>query len=608
MALGSGKEPVSGPATAKAAALPETRRRSVPAAFSSALSADLHPVIRRVLAAREVLPQQLELGLAHLLPVGGLPGVDAAAERLADARRSGERVLVIGDFDTDGATATTLALHCLRAFGFHDPGFLVPDRFHLGYGLSPGIAELAARHPSGQGPRLLLTVDNGITSVEGIRRARDLGMDVLVTDHHLAADALPQDVVIVNPNLPGSRFGSPALCGVGVAFYVFAATGRRLAELGLIESSLARDAVTACLDLVALGTVADLVPLDYNNRILVAEGLRRIRAGRTRPGIDALFRQAGRDPALAQAADLGFAIAPRLNAAGRLTDMTLGVNCLLATDAATARAQAARLDELNTERRSLQARMQDEAGELLAGLPGAGAASAPCLFDERWHQGIVGLVASRMREHSGLPAIAMARAEEAGWLRGSARSVPGVHVRDAIAAAVAMLPAEAAARVRFGGHAMAAGLSIPEVDVAAFREAWASAVNSAVTMARQAAADGDAPVGANILWTDGGLGAADLGLGLAEILREHGPWGQGFPEPLFENRFLIRAQRVVGGRHLKLEVQLEEGGPVVDGIAFNREPLAGDRRSLARLVYRLDVNDYRGMRNAQLVVEHLESV
>lgn len=593
-----------GPSTARLEIRQRDASQAPGATPGAALPDNLHPVVRRVLAARGVAPQQLELGLARLLPVGQLPGVQAAADRLAEARTRGERVLVIGDFDTDGATATTLALHCLRAFGYDDPGFLVPDRFHLGYGLSPGIAELAARQTAGRKPQLLLTVDNGITSVEGVRRARELDMDVLITDHHLAADELPRDVVIVNPNLPDSRFGSPALCGVGVAFYVFAATGRRLAELGLIDATLAREAVTACLDLVALGTVADLVPLDYNNRILVAEGLRRIRAGRTRPGIEALFRVAGRDPARAQAADLGFAIAPRLNAAGRLTDMTLGVNCLLATDAGRAGEQATELDVLNAERRSLQTRMQDEAGELLAGLPEADAGTAPCLFDERWHQGVVGLVASRLREHTGLPAIAMARAEEAGWLRGSARSVPGVHVRDAIATAVATLPAAAAARVRFGGHAMAAGLSIPEEDAAAFRKAWAEAVASALGAAT---VDG-IEAGVNVVWIDGSLAAADFGLELAATLHDHGPWGQGFPEPLFDNRFMIRDQRVVGSRHLKLKVQPESGGPVLDGIAFNREPLGCTPGHPLRLLYRLDINDYRGSRTVQLVVEHVESV
>lgn len=546
-----------------------------------------------MLAAREVGPGQLRPGLGQLLPVAGLPGVDVAAARLAGARQRGERVLVIGDFDADGATATALAMSCLRSFGFADPGFLVPDRFTLGYGLSPGIAELAALRQ----PALLLTVDNGITSLDGIRRARELGMEVVVTDHHLAGAELPDAAWIVNPNLPGSTFGSPALCGVGVAFYLMAATGRRLAELGLIPSALARDAVTACLDLVALGTVADLVPLDFNNRILVAEGLRRIRSGRSRPGIDALFRIAGRDPARARASDLGFAIAPRLNAAGRLTDMTRGIDCLLAPDEAAARGQAGQLDALNAERRLLQERMQDEAQVLLADLPGSGLGSgaSACLFDERWHPGIVGLVASRVREITGEPAIAFARATEPGMLRGSARSVEGIHVRDLIANAVARLPGTA---VRYGGHAMAAGMTIPEVDFPAFQ----LAIGAELARVR------DPHRAPGVLWTDGGLDPGDLQLGVAEALAAAGPWGQAFPEPLFDNLFTVREQRVVGERHLKLRVQHVDGGPVMDAIAFRRAPLASARNTRARLVYRLDVNHFRDVSTAQLVVEHLECV
>ncbi|MDH5254440.1 MAG: single-stranded-DNA-specific exonuclease RecJ [Gammaproteobacteria bacterium] len=578
---------------AQQAGPPEIRCRPARAQFADALPPDLHPVLRRVLAAREVTPAQLRPGLARLLPVGDLPGVAAAADRLADARAKGERVLVIGDFDADGATATALAITCLRAFGFAEPGFLVPDRFLLGYGLSPGIAELAAA----RGPGLLLTVDNGITSLDGIRRARELGMEVLVTDHHLPGPELPDAACIVNPNLPGSGFGSPALCGVGVAFYLMAATGRRLAELGLVAAGAARDAVTACLDLVALGTVADLVALDFNNRILVAEGLRRIRSGRTRPGIEALFRVAGRDPASARSGDLGFAIAPRLNAAGRLTDMTLGIECLLAPDAATARGQAAQLDALNAERRSLQEQMQDQAEELLAdlSLDSIAAGGAACLFDERWHPGIVGLVASRVREMTGGPAIAFARATEPGMLRGSARSVDGIHVRDLIANAVARLPRPG---IRYGGHAMAAGITIPEADLPAFRRAFGAELE------RLGHTAGDA----GIVWTDGGLEPGELQIGVAEALAAAGPWGQAFPEPLFDNLFAVREQRVVGDRHLRLRVQHRDGGPVVDAIAFRHAPLASARNVPARLVYRLDVNLYRDARTTQLVVEHLECV
>ncbi len=571
----------------------DIRCRAAPAEFADALPPGLHPVLRRVLAARQVTPSQLRPGLAQLLPVGELPGVAAAAERLVHTRTRGERVLIIGDFDADGATATALAMNCLRAFGFTDPGFLVPDRFTLGYGLSPGIAELAAVRQ----PDLLLTVDNGITSFEGVRRARELGMEVLITDHHLAGPELPDAALIVNPNLPGSRFGSPALCGVGVAFYLMAATGRRLAEHGLVSAEVAREAVTACLDLVALGTVADLVPLDFNNRILVAEGLRRIRGGRTRPGIEALFRIAGRTPAVARSSDLGFAIAPRLNAAGRLTDMTLGIECLLATDEGTARGHAAQLDALNMERRALQERMQGEAQDLLAGLSDAAVLSggACCLFDERWHPGIVGLVASRMREITGKPAIAFARATEPGMLRGSARSVEGVHVRDVIANAVARIPN---LTIRYGGHAMAAGLTLPESDLAVFQCALGVELERVL----------DPLVGTGIVWTDGSLLPDQLQLDVADALAAAGPWGQAFPEPLFDNLFTVREQRVVGEKHLKLRVQHWNGGPLIEAIAFRQEPLATALNVPLRLVYRLDVNHYRDARTAQLVVEHLECV
>jgi single-stranded-DNA-specific exonuclease len=566
------------------------RVRSAAESASAALPAGLHPVLRRVLAARQVNAAQLQPQLSQLIPVGKLPGVQAAAERLLVARQRGERVLVVGDFDVDGATATTLSLCCLRAFGFAAPDYLVPDRFRYGYGLSPAVAELAAT----RAPALLMTVDNGITSLEGVRRARELGMEVLITDHHLPGPVLPDEALIVNPNLPGSAFGSPALCGVGVAFYLMAVTGRRLAELGIISTGLARDAVTECLDLVALGTVADLVSLDFNNRILVAEGLRRMRAGRTRPGIEALFRVAGRELQSARSADLGFAIVPRLNAAGRLEDMSIGIECLLAGDAATAGGLAVRLDELNLERRALQQQMQDEAEVLLDGLdaPVGAAESAVCLFDERWHPGIVGLVANRLKELTGCPAIAFARCPETGMLRGSARSIEGLHVRDAMAEAVTMLPGSVP---RFGGHAMAAGITLPEDELERFRSAFALAVG------RQRALVGSD----DSLWTDGTLEAQDLQLDLAETLAAAGPWGQGFPEPLFDNVFRLCEQRVIGEKHLRIRVQHPDGGSPVDAVAFNQAPLQTAPNALIRLVYRLEVNTWRQMRTAQLVVEYI---
>lgn len=572
---------------------PVIRARRPSESAQAALPAGLHPVLRRVLAARQVTGGQLAPSLSRLVPVGTLPGVAAAAERLLLARQRGERVLVVGDFDADGATATALSVLALRALGFTAPAFLVPDRFTLGYGLSPGIVALAAPGK----PDLILTVDNGITSHEGVRHARELGINVLITDHHLAGEQLPDADWIVAPNLPGSAFGSPSLCGVGVAFYLLAATGRLLADRGLVSPGAARAAATAGLDLVALGTVADLVPLDFNNRILVAEGLRRIRAGRSRPGIEALFRVAGRNPGDARAADLGYAIAPRLNAAGRLDDMTIGVQCLLAGDADEACTLAGELERLNRERRTLQDRMQDEASSLLDGLEasGAGIYGSSCLFDERWHAGVIGLVASRIRERTGQPAIAFARAMEPGMLRGSARSIEGLHVRDAIAAALARLPH---LTIRFGGHAMAAGLSLPEAELPAFRQAFAA------ELARQQAGSG----GPEVLWTDGALRPDDIGLELAGALAGSGPWGQGFAEPLFDNCFRVREQRVVGERHLRLRVRHDDGGPWTDAIAFSRPPLGTPLPARVRLLYRLDVNNWQDSRRHQLVVEHLECV
>jgi len=566
------------------------RVRSAAGSASSALPAGLHPVLHRVLAARQVSAAQLQPQLTQLIPVGSLPGVQAAAERLVIARQRGERVLVVGDFDVDGATATALSISCLRAFGFAAPDFLVPDRFKYGYGLSAASAELAAT----RSPALLMTVDNGITSLEGVRRARELGMEVLITDHHLAGPVLPDEALIVNPNLPGSAFGSPALCGVGVAFYLLAATGKRLAEIGIISADLARDAVTDCLDLVALGTVADLVPLDFNNRILVTEGLRRMRAGRTRPGIAALFRVAGREMEVVRSADLGFAIAPRLNAAGRLEDMTIGIDCLLAADAATAQVLAARLDALNIERRALQQQMQAEA-EVLLGSVGAQLSAvepAVCLFDESWHPGIVGLVANRLKDLTGRPAIAFARCTETGMLRGSARSVEGLHVRDAMAAALTTM---SGAALRFGGHAMAAGITLAEADFDSFRSAFATEVG------RQRDISGSD----DSLWTDGALEVGDLQLDLAVTLAAAGPWGQGFPEPLFDNIFMLCEQRVIGEKHLRMRVRHADGGPLLDAVAFNQAPLDSVRNALVRLVYRLDVNTWRQSRTAQLVVERI---
>jgi single-stranded-DNA-specific exonuclease len=565
------------------------RRREVAEELYAALPSELDPVLRRIYAARQVSPRELKPALGDLLPVSSLGGVGAAARLLADLHRRDGAIVVVGDFDADGATASALMVATLRGMGFRRVSYLVPNRFAFGYGLSPAVADLATR----QAPDLLITVDNGVASMAGVARAHELGMRVLVTDHHLPGTQLPGADVIVNPNLPGEEFASKALCGVGVAFYVVAALARELDQQGRVPYEQSRPLVTAALDLVALGTVADLVRLDHNNRILVSEGLRRIRAGQARPGINALFGVAGRNPATARSADLGFAIAPRLNAAGRLADMSLGIECLLATDAGRARALAAQLDALNAARRDMQLQMQAGAEAQLARIAAEAVAESDpvcCLFDPAWHEGIVGLVASRLKESTGKPAVAFAPAEDAGFVKGSARSVDGVHIRDVLAAIAAR---DLVPEMTFGGHAMAAGLRLPADRLEAFRSAFTDEVQRQLSGLESG----------RVLWTDGPLEASQLGLDLAERLQLAGPWGQGFPEPLFDNQFEVLDQQLLKGAHLRLTLRHPHGGDPVEAIAFN------EKRSLpsgARFVYRLDVNDFGGRRRRQLLVEHIE--
>jgi single-stranded-DNA-specific exonuclease len=564
---------------------PTIRRRPMtPCDFAP----DLHPVLQRVYAARGLRSgADLDLSLERLLPVGSLEGVDAAARLLA-AHRAAGRVLVIGDFDADGATSTALVVRSLRALRFAHVDFLVPNRFRFGYGLTPEIVALAAtRRPS-----LIVTVDNGVSSVAGVEAAHDLGIPVLVTDHHLPGAALPRAEVIVNPNLADCAFASAALAGVGVAFYVIAALARTLGANDFRAAEL--------LDLVALGTVADVVPLDRNNRILVAQGLRRIRAGRCVPGILALLESAGRRHAEITAADLGFSVAPRLNAAGRLDDMSVGIACLLADDASEAARLALMLNKLNEERREIEQRMQLEAIDIAAGVRfggDGGEALGLCLFDESWHQGVVGLVAGRIKDRWNRPVVAFARAED-GSLRGSARSIPGVNIRDALDSIATCHPGLID---KFGGHAMAAGVSMPEASLTPFRTAFAAEIG--------ARADRESLQG--VIHSDGELSAAELVLDTARVLRGGGPWGQGFPEPVFDGDFQIVDARLVGGRHLKMRLRAaDEPGAGIEAIAFGyvggvyEDPQlrAGAR---IRLAYRLEINEYRGSESVQLNCQHL---
>ena len=555
----------------------------------------LHPVLQRVYAARGLSgDSELALTLDRLLPVSTLGGVAAAVELLLRHRRSGGPILVIGDFDADGATSTALIVRVLRAWGFPAVDFLVPNRFEFGYGLTPEIVRLAAQ----RAPALIITVDNGISSIAGVAEARQRGIDVLVTDHHLAGAELPAANVIVNPNAPGNGFSSRALAGVGVAFYVMAALRRRLDELPDLAPPASAAGVADFLDLVALGTVADLVPLDANNRVLVAQGLKRIRAGRCVPGIRALLDVAQRGFASIVAADLGFAVGPRLNAAGRLDDMSIGIRCLLAETPAEALLLAARLDQLNKERRSIEAGMQEQAIAAVRSLrdPGEGANSryGVCLYDPTWHQGVVGLVAGRIKERVRRPVVAFADAD-GEWLRGSARSVPGVHIRDVLDAIATRNPALIA---KFGGHAMAAGLTLARQNLDEFARSFNVEVQR--WMGTHGLAD--------TIETDGVLAIEDIALPTAELLREGGPWGQAFPEPSFDGQFVIKRSRVINDKHLKMWVEPAGSGRSFDAIAFNYYDGRSPRESpppSAQLVYRLDINEYQGERRLQLLVDHV---
>ncbi|MDD3762669.1 MAG: single-stranded-DNA-specific exonuclease RecJ [Nevskiales bacterium] len=544
----------------------------------------LHPVLRRVYAARGFGQGDLGLELSQLLAPGGLLGIDAAAARLAQAIRDRERIVIAGDYDADGATATSVAVLGLRALGAADVQYVVPDRFRMGYGLSPALADEAIA----LGAQVLVTVDNGISSHAGVERARRAGVSVIVTDHHLpGAAAVPADA-IVNPNQPGCAFASKHLAGVGVMFYVLLALRARLRDEGAFGGGNGPN-LAELLDLVAIGTVADVVRLDHNNRILVEQGLRRIRAGRTRPGVMALLRAAGRLPAHLTAADIGFGIGPRLNAAGRLDDMRVGIECLLADSAAAAEPRAQSLERFNRDRREIQEQMHFDALELV-GAAGVGLT----VFHPDWHEGVVGLVASRLKEARHRPVVAFARAQAAGELKGSGRSIPGVHLRDVLAAVDARQPGLI---LRFGGHAMAAGLSLAEADLAAFERAFDAACASVVEPDQLQ----------RVIETDGPLAAEELTLDTALTLERAGPWGQGCPEPAFDNDFSVIDARPVGsdGRHVRYRLATADDGAVVEAIHFDgaQSLCAGGQ---VRVAYVPTVNRYRGLEALNLRVIHLE--
>ena len=564
------------------------RRRA--ADISSKLQAAALPeALKRVYANRGITdPAALSLTLDQLHPPQHLKGVAEAAELLADAIEGGGRVLIIGDFDADGATSSAMAVSVLRQMGLREVAYLVPNRFEFGYGLTPEIVELAAA----QMPDLIVTVDNGISSFEGVAAAQAMGISVLVTDHHLPGAQLPTAEVIVNPNQPGCAFPSKALAGVGVMFYVLSALRAELRERRWFDSQgFSEPNLGDALDLVALGTVADVVPLDRNNRILVAAGLARIRSGRARPGIEALFEVAGKDYRQATATDLGFIVGPRLNAAGRLDDMSIGIECLLAESSMEARERAETLHRLNRERRDIEQSMEHDALEQLAKLELDSDALpfAMVLFDSGWHQGVIGILASRVRERVHRPTVIFAEVGE-GMLKGSGRSIPGLHLRDVLDLVATRHPGLLS---KFGGHAMAAGLTLAKGDLHQFTEALEAAVAETLShVPPQAVED-----------SDGALGAGDLGLQLAESLSAGGPWGQHFPEPTFDGVFDVLQHRIVGEKHLKLTLAAE--GAEIGGIAFNIDVNGWQARPLKRIhtLYRLEVNEYRGERNPQLVIQ-----
>ena len=553
------------------------------------ISPPLHAsaVAHRVLAARGVTDvNELDFSLAHLPKPDKLPGIDKAVARLQLARARQERITVVGDYDCDGATSTAVAVLGLAMMGFEQVDYLVPNRFEYGYGLSPAIVDVAKRGD----PSLILTVDNGVASVDGVERANELGIDVVVTDHHLPPAQLPQAVAIVNPTLPNATFPSRNLAGVGVLFYVLLALRRALAE----EDDVAGAAPLAdLLDLVAIGTVADLVPLDRVNRTLVEQGLRRIRAGRSRPGVLALIKVAGRDHESLSTTDIGFGIAPRLNAAGRLDDIAWGIRCLLSEDALDAHELATALDTFNKERRQIEAGMRESASAQLARIDTDSSDDrfGICLMDETWHQGVIGIVAGRLKERLHRPVVVFT-ADSEDTLKGSARSIPGVHVRDVLQAIVARHPGMID---KFGGHAMAAGLSLPREQFESFEEAFDEEVRRVLNDQRPTRT-----------WvTDGSLDTEELDLDTALLLSSLMPWGQGFAAPIFTNEFLVKTAKPVGKGHLKLSVVTDHGS--LDAIAFNCT-LPVQHGDWVRLVYSLDVNRWRNRVTLQLNVLHLEPV
>ncbi|EPI5311379.1 single-stranded-DNA-specific exonuclease RecJ [Proteus mirabilis] len=569
---------------------PTLRRR---VAKATALPESLDPLLRQIYANRGITSEtQLERSLKGLLHYQDLNGIDVAISLLVEALKLQSRIVIVGDFDADGATSTALAIKALRQMGFQQVSYHIPNRFDDGYGLSPQVVHDVAK----KGVDLIITVDNGISSFEGVDVAHEYGIRVLVTDHHLPGHSLPQADAIINPNLADCAFLSKSLAGVGVTFYLMTALRAELEKQGWFTAQgLARPNMADYLDLVALGTVADVVPLDENNRIFVYEGLRRIRAGRCCAGIKALTEISRKTLSQLVSSDLGFALGPRLNAAGRLDDMSVGVALLLTNDIGVAREIANELDGLNQTRREIEAGMQEEASTIFRqfittqdDLP-----NGLAIYHPQWHQGVVGILASRIKEKLHRPVIAFAPSGD-GLLKGSGRSIHGVHLRDALERLNTLNPG---LMVKFGGHAMAAGLSLEEDKFPLFQRHF-SALMAELVSAEQLQ---------GVILTDGELSDSQLSLPIAEMLREAGPWGQAFPEPLFDGKFTLLQQRIVGSKHLKMMLQPINSHVMIDAIAFNVDVNIWPDNSIktVELAYRLDVNEFRGQRNAQLLVEHI---
>ncbi|EBW8044171.1 single-stranded-DNA-specific exonuclease RecJ [Salmonella enterica] len=569
----------------------QLRRRE--ADETAELPADLPPLLRRLYASRGVRSaRELERSVKGMLPWQQLSGIDNAVEILYNAFREGTRIIVVGDFDADGATSTALSVLGMRALGCDNISYLVPNRFEDGYGLSPEVVDQA----KARGAQLIVTVDNGISSHAGVAHAKTLGIPVIVTDHHLPGDTLPDAEAIINPNLRDCEFPSKSLAGVGVAFYLMLALRTFLRDKGWFdERNIAPPNLAELLDLVALGTVADVVPLDANNRILTWQGLSRIRAGKCRPGIKALLEISNRDPQQLAASDLGFALGPRLNAAGRLDDMSVGVALLLCDNLGEARVLASELDALNQTRKEIEQGMQAEALILCEKLERSSETlpGGLAMYHPEWHQGVVGILASRIKERFHRPVIAFAPAGD-GTLKGSGRSIQGLHMRDALERLDTLYPD---LMIKFGGHAMAAGLSLEEHKFEQFQQRFGELVTEWL----------DPALLQGEVISDGPLSVAEMSMEVAQLLRDAGPWGQMFPEPLFDGRFRLLQQRLVGERHLKVMVEPVGGGPLLDGIAFNIDttcwPDNGVRE--VELAYKLDINEFRGNRSLQIIIDDI---